>query len=328
VALRAALILGMVGLAVGVWAETWIAVRAKSAAELEWHRVTGTVIGLAHPTRPDIKVEQGIEFVPPPTDVPEAYEADERVLEMESDEGLRRFRRYEFLVDPVTHRARLAGMSYSPILLGLLGLVYLGLAGAFYVVTKDSLAYQGATLPVSPPEGWMNFQSPSWHEPAIVAARYSAWPVIEKGLGAAIGIFGFVMLWTWREGSLLRRVGLSSVALFVGGVFAVYTLSLATYRIEADSTGLRESSALGWRMTPWPALRGAVDETVHYASRTFSRRSFTPGHTTHRVFFTDDQGEEIVSIGDDFNPQQAQALVAHILSRTGLHLEKRVRNEK
>jgi len=264
-ALRTALILGMVGLAVGVWVKTWSEVRAKSRAERKWHRVTGTVIGLAHSMRPDVKVEQGIEFTAPPSEGASAYDSGERVLEMENDEGLRRFRRYEFLVDPVTKRARVAGVRFSPFLLALLGLVYLGLAGAFFLLTKNSLTYDGVTLPVSPPGVWMNFQAPPWHEPAVVSARSGVWPVFEYGLGAAMSLFGFVMLWISREeGSLLSRVGLGSVVLFVAGVFTVYALHRATYRIEADSTGLRESSALGWRMTPWQALRGAVDETVYY----------------------------------------------------------------
>jgi hypothetical protein len=326
--LRTALILGMVGLAVGVWVETWSEVRAKSRAEREGHRVTGTVIGLAHSMRPDVKVEQGIEFMPPPGpgDAP-----DERRLEMENDEGLRRFHRYEFLIDPVTKRARVAGVRFSPFLLALLGLVYLGLAAAFFLLTKNSLP-DGVTLPVSPPGEWMNFQAPPWHEPAVVSARSGVWPAFEYGLGAAVAVFGFVMLWFSRdEGTLLSRVGLGSVVLFVAGVFAVIALHRATYRIEADSTGLRESSAFGWKMTPWPALRGAVDET---AQRVLGRMSSGRGssmmyYTAHRVYFTDDQGEEVVSIDDDrLVTEQAKALVAHVLARTGLHPKKRVLGKK
>ncbi len=324
-ALRTALILGMVGLAIGVWVETWRAVRAKSRAEREWHRITGTVIGLANSLRPDVKVEQGIEFLPPAA---EGDSPDERRLEMESDEGLRRFRRYEFLVDPATKRARVAGVRFSPILLALLGVVYLSLAGAFFLVTANSLTYQGLTVPVSSPGAWMYFQAPPWHEPAVASARSGAWPVFERALGAALAVFGFVMLWTSREGSLLRRVGLSSVALFVACVFAVYALDRVTYRIEADSTGVRESSALGWKLTPWQALRGAVDETVRYTAKRSSRSSSMLDHVTHRVFFINDQGREVVSIDDSLVPEQGKALVEHVLGRTGLQAEKRERERR
>lgn len=321
-ALRTALILGIVALALGVWVETWRAMRAKSRAEREWHRVTGTVIGLADSLRPDVKIEEGLEFLPPPG---EGCPPDERRLEMESGEDFRRFRRYEFLINPVTKRARVAGVSISPILLGMLGLIYLGLAAAFYYFTSNGLIHPGATLAVSPPGEWVHFQAPPWHEPAVVSARSSAWPVFKWGLGAVVAVFGFVMLWTSREGGLLRRAGLGSVVLFVAGLFAVYALHRATYRIEADSTGLRESSAACWRMTPWRALRGAVDETVYHYRRmsSSSRSSLTLDYVTQRVYFTDDRGEEVVSIDDRLVPEQAKALLAHVLGRTALQPEKR-----
>lgn len=326
-ALRTALILGMVGLAGGVWVGTWLEVQAKSRAERDWHRVTGTVYGLSDPMRPDVKVEEGIEFLPPRA----VWNApDERGLEMERDEGLRRFRRYEFLVDPVTKRARVAGVRFSPFLLALLGLVYLGLAVAFYYLTSNNLTYPGGTLPASLGGEFGPFQAPPWHEPAVVSARFGAWETLKWGLGAGILVFGIVMQWTSRTGTLLSRVGLGSVALLVAGALSVAALDRATYRIEADSTGLRESSATLWKMMRWPALRGAIDETVyHYmggspSGRGSSRREYV----THRVYFTDDQGEEVVSIGDDLVTEQGKALLAHVLGRTGLKPEKRVRGKK
>jgi hypothetical protein len=80
-------------------------------------------------------------------------------------------------------------------------------------------------------------------------------------------------------------------------------------------------------MTPWPALRGAVDETVYYYMGGSGRRSPMRYHT-HRVYFTDDQGEEVVSIDDKLVAEQAKALVAHVLGRTGLQPEKRERGKK
>jgi hypothetical protein len=319
-ALRTALILGMVGLAVGVWLKTWSEVRATSRAEREGHRIVGTVSSVFDSMRPDVTVEQGIEFAPPPTD---AARPDERRLEMENEEGLRPYRRYEFLIDPVTKRAHVARVRFSPFLLALLGLVYLGLAGAFYYLTSNNMTYHGVTLPVNLPGAWTYFQDPPWHEPAVVSARSGVWPAFIYGLGAVVAVFGFVMLWFSRGGSLLSRVGLGSVVLFVAGALSVITLDRATYRIEADSAGLRESSAVGWKMTPWTLLRGAVDETVHYAGQSHTRQQYTPSRTTHRVYFTDDQGDEVVSLDDDLVPEQGKALVAHILGRTGLQLEKR-----
>jgi hypothetical protein len=138
------------------------------------------------------------------------------------------------------------------------------------------------------------------------------------------------MQWTSRTGSLLSRVGLGSVALFVAGVLSVLALDRATYRIEADSTGLRESSATLWKMTPWPVLRGAVEETSYRAEGKVSpaRGSSVLYSAHHRVYFTDDQGEEVVSIGDNLVPEQAKALLAHVLGRTGLRPEKRVLGKK
>jgi hypothetical protein len=325
-ALRVLLILGMVVLAVGVWLETWLEVRAKSRAEREWHRVSGEVFGLADSMRPDVKVEQGIEFVPAPADGFYSPASNDRILEMERDEGLRRFHRYEFLIDPVTKRARVAGIGFSPFLLALLGLFYLGLAAAFYHVTSSSLLHNGASLAMSPPGEWVYFQPPPWHEPAVVSARFGAWAALKWGLGAAILIIGLVVQRMSGTGTLLNRVGLGSVALFVASVLSVLALDRATYRIEADSTGLRESTAVEWRITPWAALRGAVDET---ARESIGRASSARGssqlyRTTNRVYFTDDQGEEIISIGDDLVTEQCKALLAHVLGRTGLKPEKRV----
>jgi hypothetical protein len=242
---------------------------------------------------------------------------------MENEEGLRPYRRYEFLIDPVTKRAHVARVRFAPFLLALLGLVYLGIAAAFYYLTSTDMTSHGVPLPVNVPGAWAFFQDPPWHEPAFVAARSTAWPTVMWGLGTAVGVFGFVMLWTSHAESLLGRVGISSVVLFLAIVFSVLTLNRATYRIEADSTGVRESSAVGWKMTPWTLLRGAVDETVHEAGHSYSRQQYKPSSTTHRVYFTDDQGEEVVSIDDGMVPEQRQKLVAHILDRTGLKLEKR-----
>jgi hypothetical protein len=325
--LRTALILGMVGLAVGVWVETWVAVQAKSRAEREWHRVTGTVTGLADPMRPDVKVEQGIEYAPPRSI---ADAEDERRLQMESDEGLRRFHRYEFLVDPITKRARVAGAGFAPPLLALLGLVYVGLAATFYYLTSSGVTFHGISLPASSPGAWVHFQPPPWHEPAVVSVRSGVWSALKWGLGAAILVTGVVMQWSSRTGTLLSRVGLCSVALFVAGVLSVIALDRATYRIEADSTGLRESSAVGWKVTPWTMLRGAVEETAHhYSGGSWGGRSTLKlDYPTHRVYFTDDQGEEIVSIGDDLDAQQGKALLGHVLARTGLRPEKRERGKR
>jgi hypothetical protein len=325
-ALRIALILAMVGLALAVWAKTWSAVRAKLKAGREWNRVTGEVFGLGDPLRPDVRVEHGLEFVPPPADGFYPANSNERVLEMESDEGLKRFRRYTFLIDPISRRARVAGVGFSPYLLALLGLLYVVIAAGFFLVTMNNITYQGETVPVTPAGGWVYFQPPPWHEPAVVSAQMSiGWPVYEKFLGAAMALFGFVMLWTARQGTLLSRVGLASIALFVAGVFAVYGLDRVTYRIGADSTGVRESSALGWKATPWKTMRGAVDETVRYYGKrsSSSRSSSMLDHVTHRVYFTDDQGDDVVSIDDDLVAEQGNALVAYALDRTGLQPEKR-----
>ena len=319
-ALRALLILGMIGLAVGVWVQTWLDVRAKSRAEREGPRIVATVRGLFDPMRPDVVVEQGIEFAPPPT---EGSLPDERCLEMENDEGLRYGRRYEFLIDPVTKRAHVASFRFSPLLLALLGLVYLGLAGALYFLTSTNATHHGVSLAENLPGAWTYFQDPPWHSLAFVAVRSTAWSAVLWGLGAAGGVFGFVMLWTSHAETLLGRVGISSIALFLAIVFSVLTLNRATYRIEADSTGVREVSAVGWKMTPWALLHGAIDETVHTAGRSYSRHEYKPSSTTHRVYFTDDQGEEVMSIDDGMDPEQRQKLVAHILERTGLKLERR-----
>ena len=120
------------------------------------------------------------------------------------------------------------------------------------------------------------------------------------------------------------------VALFVAGVLSVFALDRATYRIEADSTGLRESSAVGWKVTPWTALRGAVDESVyHYSGGSLNGRTSPKlDHISRRVYFTDDQGEEIVSIGDDLDTQQGKALLEHVRARTRLRPGKRERGKR
>jgi hypothetical protein len=179
VALRTALILAMIGLAVAVWVETWLDVRARIRAERAGQRITGTVVGLFDSMRPDIKVEQGIEFAPPPTD---KAQPEERRLEMENEEGLRAYRRYEFLIDPVTKRAHVARLRLSPLLLALLGLVYLGLAGALYYSTSSRITGQEGILQASRPGAWSYFCDPPWHESAVVSARSTVWPAVKWGL--------------------------------------------------------------------------------------------------------------------------------------------------
>ncbi len=343
--LRAILILGIVALAAGVWWAARSIVRTNWRARREWHRIAGKITSVANPLRPIVKVEQGIEFTAPiiQTNGPSPYEPDERVLDMESDEGLRwGFKRVEFLIDPVTKRARVAGgVDFSPFLLALLGVVYLALAGAFYLVTNPSPPPPEewassdarrvrpdlpADLFTQPSSEWNYYQTPPWTEPALVSAKMAAWSWFQFLLEAAIGMFCVVMFWTGRS-SLGVRAGYGSIALFVVGVLSFYALDKATYRIEADSTGLRECSAAGWKLTPWRALRGAVDETVYYSARR-SRGGSTPmlDHVTQRVYFTDDQQREAVSIGDDLNPDRAKALLDYVLSRTHLQPEKRERN--
>jgi hypothetical protein len=61
---------------------------------------------------------------------------NERILQMESDEGLRPYRRVEFLVYPATGRARVTrGVGVAPFLLALWGLVYLLVARGFWLLT-------------------------------------------------------------------------------------------------------------------------------------------------------------------------------------------------
>ncbi|MGD1157716.1 MAG: hypothetical protein ABSA41_18100 [Terriglobia bacterium] len=339
--LRAILILGMIGLAAGVWWAAWTIVRTNWTAKREWPRVIGKITSVANPLRPIVKVEQGIEFAPPivQTDGPSPYEPDERVLDLESDEGLRWGpKRIVFLINPVTKQARVArAVTISPFLLALLGAVYLALVGGFYWVTNPSpppgewTASDARRVRPDLPEDlftqssseWNYYQTPSWTEPALLSAKMATWSWFQFLLEAAIGLFCVVMFWTGRS-SLGARAGYGSIALFVVGVLSFYALDKATYQIEADSTGLRECSAAGWKLTPWRALRGAVDETVYYVARR-SRGGSTPmlDHVTHRVYFTDDQQSEVVSIGDDLIPDQANALLDHVLSRTHLQPEKR-----
>ena len=130
-----------------------------------------------------------------------------------------------------------------------------------------------------------------------------------------------------RAGPASRQAGRLIV---VEGYMDVFALDRATYRIEADSTGLRESSAVGWKVTPWTALRGAVDESVyHYSGGSLNGRTSPKlDHISRRVYFTDDQGEEIVSIGDDLDTQQGKALLEHVLARTRLRPGKRERGKR
>jgi hypothetical protein len=320
VVLRTALILALIALTAAVWLETWLDVRSKIRAEHAGQRIIGKVVSLGNSMRPDIEVEQGVEFAPPATD---QTRPEWRTLEMENEENLRAYRRYEFLIDPVTKRARLARLRFTPLLLVLLGLAYLSVAGGLYYATSSRITGREGLLQASQPGAWSYFCDPPWHEPAAVSVRSTVMGAALWGLGAAVGVFGFVMLWTSRAGTLFGRVGISSIALFLAIVFSVLTLNRATYRIEVDSNGVREFSAVGWKMTPWSMLRGAVDETVHTPSRSHTRQPMTPSSTTHRVYFTDDQGEDIISIDDDMAPEQSQALVTYILNRTGLKLKKR-----
>ena len=148
-------------------------------------------------------------------------------------------------------------------------------------------------------------------------------PDLQFGLATAVCALGVVMTWTTPRFGLARRAGVGSLALFLTGVMGVNALGRATYRIEVDPTGVRESSALGWRSTPWWTVHGAVDETTRYLSRRSPRSLPMLDHVRRRVYFTDDQGQEVFSIGDDLKPQQAKAILDHVLGRTSLQPEKR-----
>ena len=334
----------MTALAAGVWWAACSIVRTNWKAKREWHRIAGKITSVANPLRPIVKVEQGIEFTPPivQTDGPSPYEPDERVLDLESDEGLRWGpKRVVFLINPVTKQARVArAVSFSPFLLALLGVVYLALAGGFYLVTSpppppgewasSDARSRHPDLPedlfTRPSSEWNYYQAPPWTEPALASAKMATWSWFQFLLEAAIGMFCVVMFWTGRS-SLGARAGYGSIALLVVGVLSFYALDKAAYRIEADSTGLRECSAAGWKLTPWRALHGAVDETVYYLARRSRAGSTTMlDHVTHRVYFTDDQQSEVVSIGDDLIPDQAKALLDCVLSRTHLKPGKRELN--
>ncbi len=312
--MRLILLAGIVILAVSQWWAAATILLSDWKAGRTWRRVVGETAGVSNQMRITVKVEQGIEFAPPAPKEP-GYAENERVLEMEYDHGLKNYRRVEFLINPATGKARVAGFQFAPVWLGLLGLVYLIVAGGFWLVTSDLAAEPGS---------WVYYQTPPWTGPASVAARSAGWPILMHALGAAGCLFG-VWMWWFSSDSLARRAAMCSVIFVVAGAFAVFAIGRATYRIEADDEGLRESSALGWRRAPWSELRGAVDETVYYfgTRSSSSRGSSMLDHINHRVYFTNQEGQELMSIDDDLKPEQAKALLAHVLSRTNLQPQKR-----
>ena len=319
--LRTILTFSIAAVGVGVWSAAWSLVRTNARARREWHRVVGTVQSVTHPERPTVKVEQGIEFAPPPLDKDHAtYDPDERTFELDGDAGLRSWQRVELLVDPVTKRARVArGVGVSAFLLALLGLVYIAVAGGFVLVTSG-LALE--------PGDWAYYQSPPWHEPALISARFSTWPILERALGALIGLLGAYMVWTSPATGLARRAAIVYAVLLLTGFMAVTALGRITYRLEADNTGLRQHSALGWQMTRWEALRHGVDETTRWMGRRSSRSLAMLDHTSRRIYFTDDQGREVAEIGDNVRPEQAEAMLKFVLARTGVRVEKRRRERE
>ena len=72
-------------------------------------------------------------------------------------------------------------------------------------------------------------------------------------------------------------------------------------------------------------MRGAVDETTFYFGRRSSRSAAILNRVSRRVFFTDSQGPEVISISDELQPEQRKAVLDHVLRRTGLQPVKRER---
>ncbi len=309
-------------LAVGVWSAAVSVVRTNARAKREWHRVIGKVSGLRHPERPEVVVEEGIEYAPPlpPDKDPAAFQANERIFQLDGDAGLRILDRVELLVDPVTKRARVAGkIGLAPFLLALLGLLYVAIAAGFLLVTWTVVAEPGQ---------WVYYQSPPWKEPAILSARFATWPILERVLGLAIGLFGAAMVWTSPATSLPKRAAIVSVVLLVTGFLGVTALERLTYRLEADTTCLRQSSALGWQKTPWEVIRHGVDETTRWMGKRSSRSLAMLDHVTRSITFTDEHGSEVARIGEDLRPDQLEAVLKYVIARTGVQPEKRVRQRE
>jgi hypothetical protein len=312
--MRLILLFGIAALAASQWWAAASILWTDWQAGRTWHRVIGETSGVADQMHLTVKVERGIEFTRPvPKDL--VFAENERILDMEYDHGLKNWRRVEFLINPATGKARVAGWRFSALLPASLGLVYLVFGAGFWLVTSSFAPTE--------PGNWVYYQSPPWSGPAVVSARSAGWPILNT-LAIALCLFVIAMVWTSVD-SPAKRAASCSVVVVIAGTYAVLTIGRVTRRIEADGEGLRESSALGWRRAPWGLLRGAVDETVsYYGKRSPSSRSSSMlDHVTHRVYFTNQEGQEIVTIDDDLDPEQRKALLDHVLSRTGLQPEKR-----
>jgi hypothetical protein len=150
------------------------------------------------------------------------------------------------------------------------------------------------------------------HSPASEVKAPLFWSLL--GLAAfCVGVFGpnmepFSRLW----------------ALLAGVAFMLITGLLAwnnaTLRVHADSTGLRSSSALGWRQVRWDLvksmeLREITPTTYHLGG---DQLAF-PGSTTKSFVFSDADGRTLLHMSTKMQPKEdVRRFFDLVRERTGL----------
>jgi hypothetical protein len=277
----------------------YAAVSANVATLGHWRRLEGTVVGIGSPDY--IEVELGRD-----PDTRRVRAAGEHTLGLGF---LRRVTVYEDPADPGRHRAG------GVLQLWLWPATLAALAAVFCLAT-----FAAFSTGRGPARGGWNLSPPPAFAPSrIVIARpasetraplfWSLLGVVAFGCGIlASGMSPFSRLW----------------ALLAGGLFMLGTWTLAlhnrTYRVSADSAGLRAASVLAWREVRWEPVKSVECREVYPTNYRFSGKTMPfPGRTTKSIVFAGANGRSLLRMSTRMQPRDdVRRLFELCAERTGL----------
>jgi hypothetical protein len=103
-----------------------------------------------------------------------------------------------------------------------------------------------------------------------------------------------------------------------------WALAGKTTEISADASGLRKSSAFGWRQIRSDQVGGVQEQ--HQTVRRTGQGLFRPAETWHytKIVFADRGGRRLISLSPEMGPAPAlQRLLDLCAKRTGQRMERR-----
>lgn len=148
-----------------------------------------------------------------------------------------------------------------------------------------------------------------------------------------LGITAFLCSVFVRGGTAIQHMGLGSAGVLMTLLMWALALSNKTTEISADRSGIRETTAFGWRQLPWDQV-GAVEEQEAIFGRgasllrSGSSTSF-PGRRTTAIVFADKRGRTLIRMSQSMQPARTVGRLFDLCAeRTGLQLKFRTIYER